>query len=153
MESGFSQEKNPFRNNRHLDLFGRHQVILCACIIKQDEPSQRSYREEDVYVVGNSVVDAIETKRAEKPSRSIFEIYLNLESGERMRVDIHKRENLTKSRFSSIIGGVTELVKAGQKVVSIKLTATQKVLEAYDLADHLTRLEEDYPQNFLQTPL
>lgn len=114
---------------------------------------REGYPEDDVHIVGNSVVDAIERKRAEKPSKSIFEIYPKLESGDWMRVDIHRRENLTKSRFSSIIGGIADLVKRGNKVVFIKLTATQKALEAYDLADYLTRLEGAYPRNFIQTPL
>jgi UDP-N-acetylglucosamine 2-epimerase (non-hydrolysing) len=46
-----------------------------------------------------------------------------------------------------------ELVKAGYKVILIKLTATQHALDKYGLSDLLDRLQRDYPHSFVQTPL
>jgi UDP-N-acetylglucosamine 2-epimerase (non-hydrolysing) len=70
-----------------------------------------------------------------------------------IRVDIHRRENLTPSRFSVIVKSLVELVKAGYKVILIKLTATQHALDRYGLTDLLDRLQREYPHSFVQTPL
>ena len=129
------------------------RLFFAPTALNKENLVREGYPEEDINVVGNTVVDAIEIKRAERPSKSIFEIYPKLESGEWIRIDIHRRENLTKSRFSSIIGGITDLVKSGHKVVFIKLTATQKAIDVYGLGEYLRNLEEQYPQNFIQTPL
>ena len=60
--------------------------------------------------MGNSVVDAINLKRNNKPKKSIFEIYPKLDSGNWIRMDIHRRENLTYNRFNAIIGGLIDIV-------------------------------------------
>ncbi len=72
---------------------------------------REGYPEEDIYVVGNTVVDAIRLKRRNKPNQSIFDIYPKLESGNWIRMDIHRRENLTTHRFNAIIGGLVDLIK------------------------------------------
>src|SRR5690606_39648554 len=79
--------------------------------LNRDNLVREGYPENFVHIVGNSVVDAIFQKRKEKPSQSIFDLYPQLEKGEWIRMDIHRRENLTHRRFTSIIGGLVELVK------------------------------------------
>jgi UDP-N-acetylglucosamine 2-epimerase len=132
---------------------------------------REGYPENTVYVVGNSVVDAIEIKRKSKPQSSIFELYPQLSSSlpsssspsyqsaaipirnEWIRVDIHRRENLTPSRFFAIIDSLIKLVKMGYRVILIKLTATQHALVTYGLVDTLNKLEKEYPHSFIQTSL
>ena len=128
---------------------------------------REGYPEENIYVVGNSVVDAIDIKRKAKPDSSIFDLYPALNThgsnstgrastlvrDEWIRVDIHRRENLTKFRFLNIIEAVVRLVETGYKVVLIRLTATEHALKAYGLVDRLNQLAKDFPDRFIQTPL
>lgn len=144
------------------------QFFFAPTVLNRDNLIREGYPEDLIYVVGNSVVDAIEMKRRSKPQSSIFDLYPELVSEltvtsslngaspvrkEWIRVDIHRRENLTPSRFSVIVKSLIELVKAGYKVILIKLTATQHALDKYGLTDLLDRLQRDYPHSFVQTPL
>jgi UDP-N-acetylglucosamine 2-epimerase len=147
------------------------QFFFAPTLLNQENLIREGYPEELIYVVGNSVVDAIEMKRRSKPQSSIFDLYPELVSElpltssssnastttasrkEWIRVDIHRRENLTPSRFSAIVKSLIELVEAGYRIVLIKLTATQHALDKYGLTDTLDTLQREYPRSFVQTPL
>ncbi len=110
--------------------------------------------EEDIFIVGNSVVDAINLKRLSKPQISIFEIYPQLESGDWIRMDIHRRENLTFNRFEAIISGMIDLIKTTNfKVNLVLLNATISALNRFGLYSKLKDLEQQYPKRFLISPL
>ena len=65
-------------------------------------------------------------KRRQKTSRSIFDLYPLLESGEWLRVDIHRRENLTRRRFMSILNSIGQLVRhSQQRIIFLMLNATE----------------------------
>jgi UDP-N-acetylglucosamine 2-epimerase (non-hydrolysing) len=115
---------------------------------------REGYPEEDIYIVGNSVVDAINLKRNNKPKQSIFDMFPILESGNWIRMDIHRRENLTYHRFNAIIGGLIDLItKTPFKVILILLNATISALNKYDLYSKLKKLEEQYSDKFIITNL
>jgi UDP-N-acetylglucosamine 2-epimerase len=94
---------------------------------------REGYPEESIYLVGNSVVDSIYLKRRElKPAESIFNIYPKLEFGEWLRMDIHRRENLTPRRFESIVNALVSLIKNTEhKVVPVMLNVTKSALRLY----------------------
>jgi UDP-N-acetylglucosamine 2-epimerase (non-hydrolysing) len=129
------------------------QFFFAPTKLNKENLVREGYPEEFVYVVGNSVVDAIHQKRSEKPSQSIFDIYPQLEKGEWIRADIHRRENLTERRFTSIIGGLVDLVKADRRVALVMLNATASALKQYGLESRLQKLASDYPDRFIITPL
>jgi UDP-N-acetylglucosamine 2-epimerase (non-hydrolysing) len=129
------------------------QYFFAPTELNKQNLIREGYPEDSIHVVGNSIVDAINLKRREKPHQSIFDFYPQAEIGEWIRVDIHRRENLTKIRFSAIIDGITDLVKLGYKVLFIKLNATRHALNAYGLDLKLDKLADSYPDNFIQTPL
>ena len=115
---------------------------------------REGYPDEDIHIVGNSVVDAIDIKRMKKPENSIFELYPKLESGNWIRMDIHRRENLTNHRFNAIIGGLTDLIKDSEfKVVLVLLNATISALNKFNLYNKLKDLENAYPEKFMMTEL
>ena len=115
---------------------------------------REGYPEEDIFTVGNSVVDAINLKRINKPKKSIFEICPQLESGDWIRMDIHRRENLTYNRFNAIIGGLIDLItQTDFKVILILLNATKSALNKFDLYSKLQRLEEQYSEKFIISDL
>jgi len=122
--------------------------------LNRDNLIREGYPDNDIYVVGNSVVDAIDLKRNNKPKDSIFDIYPKLESGNWIRMDIHRRENLTYHRFNAIIGGLIDLITKTQfKVVLVLLNATISALNRYDLYSKLKNLEEQYGEKFIITNL
>lgn len=122
--------------------------------LNRDHLIREGYPPDDIHIVGNSVVDAIDLKRKKKPSKSVFELYPKLESGNWIRMDIHRRENLTKNRFNAIIGGLVELIKNTQfKIVLVLLNATISALNRHDLYSTILDLEQSYPEKFLITPL
>ena len=122
--------------------------------LNKDNLVREGYPEELIYVVGNSVVDAIDIKRKQKPAESIFNIYPKLENGKWIRMDIHRRENLTRHRFNSIINGLINLIERTEhRVVLVMLNATASALKAYNLEDKLNNLSIDFPDKFVITPL
>ena len=115
---------------------------------------REGYPEEDIFTIGNSVVDAINLKRINKPKKSIFEWYPKLEYGNWIRMDIHRRENLTYHRFNAIIGGLVDLItKTDFKVILILLNATISALNKFDLYSKLQRLQEQYGEKFIMSNL
>jgi UDP-N-acetylglucosamine 2-epimerase (non-hydrolysing) len=130
------------------------QFFFAPTKLNRDNLVREGYPENFVHVVGNSVVDAIHQKRKEKSRQSVFDLYPQLEKGEWIRMDIHRRENLTHRRFTSIIGGLVELIKnTDKKVVLVMLNATMSALKQYNLESKLQVLAEQHPDKFLITPL
>jgi UDP-N-acetylglucosamine 2-epimerase len=146
------------------------QYFFAPTALNKRNLIREGYPEESVYIVGNSVVDAIDMKRRYKPEKSIFEIYPRLSSSSRflsqsggsslsnirnqwIRVDIHRRENLTRRRFLAIVEALIRLVKLGYRIILVKLTATQYALAEYRLTERLDELETEFPHNFIQTDL
>ncbi len=130
------------------------QFFFTPTQLNKEHLIREGYPENFIYVVGNSVVDAIHQKRKQKPRQSIFDLYPQLESGEWIRMDIHRRENLTERRFKSIVGGLTSLIKnTDKKVVLVMLNATVSALRQYGLDSNLQNLAQEYPEKFLMTPL
>jgi UDP-N-acetylglucosamine 2-epimerase len=130
------------------------QFFFAPTKLNQENLVREGYPEDFVHIVGNSVVDAIHIKRKEKPRQSIFDFYPQLEKDQWIRMDIHRRENLTRNRFMSIIGGLVELVEnTDKKVVLVMLNATMAALKQYGLDFKLQNLADQYPDKLLVTPL
>ena len=130
------------------------QYFFAPTHLNKEHLIREGYPEEFIHVVGNSVVDAIDLKRKEKSNTSIFDIYPKLEEDRWIRMDIHRRENLTEHRFKSIIHGLINLIKySDHKVVLVMLNATKSALKFYNLENEIKKLSEQYPNKFLITPL
>lgn len=110
---------------------------------------REGYPEKNIWVTGGVVVDALEMKRKEKAEKSIFDIYPKLEKGKWLRVDIHRRENLTPRRFKAIVETVSALVKKGNNVNFIEMSATRNALDYYNMRPALDKLKKY--KNFLHT--
>ncbi len=118
--------------------------------LNKDHLIREGYPEENIFNVGNSVVDAINIKRINKPKKSVFEIYPQLEFGNWIRMDIHRRENLNYNRFNAIIGGLIDLItKTDFKIILILLNATISALHKFNLFSKLKSLEEQYGDKFI----
>ena len=125
------------------------EFLFAPLEINRDHLIREGYPENRIWVIGGVVADALELKRSQKPARSVFTEYPQLSRGQWLRVDIHRRENLTPRRFRAIVGAVVKLVESGRQVVFIEMNATSHALEVYGLKDDLLKLK-DRP-NFLYT--
>ncbi|MDQ3872647.1 MAG: UDP-N-acetylglucosamine 2-epimerase [Thermoproteota archaeon] len=130
------------------------QFFFAPTKLNQKNLVREGYPEDFIHIVGNSVVDAIHIKRKERPPQSIFDFYPQLEKDQWIRMDIHRRENLTHKRFMSIVGGLVELIKTtNKKVVLVMLNATKAALKQYGLEFKLQTLAEQYPDRLVITPV
>ena len=131
------------------------QYFFAPTKLNRDNLIREGYPKESVHVVGNSVVDSIYIKRREiKSTESIFSIYPKLEVGEWIRMDIHRRENLTPRRFESIMNALVNLIKSTEhKLILVMLNATKSALKVYRLESKLQNLSQEYPDKFIITPL
>ncbi|MFW9923496.1 MAG: UDP-N-acetylglucosamine 2-epimerase [Candidatus Thorarchaeota archaeon] len=112
---------------------------------------REGYPENSIKVVGNSVVDAIDL--VPKPEKSAFDDFPELEKYDNwIRVDVHRRGNLTSKRFKAIVSGVLEMVKKGIPITWCELNATKTALEVFNLRKKILQANEKY-DNFVFTPL
>jgi len=125
------------------------QYLFAPVQLNKEHLLREGYPEDNTWVIGGVVVDALELKKKMKPEKSVFNIFPELEKGSWIRVDIHRRENLTPRRFRSIIGAIKELVKKGYNINFIEMSATRMALDYYGLRKDLEKLKRK--KNFLYT--
>ena len=125
------------------------EYLFAPVSLNKEHLLREGYFEKNIWVVGGVVVDALELKRKESSERSIFDVYPQLEKEQWLRVDIHRRENLTPRRFKSIIETISALVKKGYNVNFIEMSATRNALDYYKMRDVLSKLKKY--NNFLHT--
>lgn len=125
------------------------QFLFAPVELNKQHLLREGYPEKNMWVIGGAVIDALNLKRNEKPEKSIFDIYPQLEQGRWIRVDIHRRGNLTPNRFKAIIGGIKELVNKGYNVNFIEMSATRFALDNYNLRNEIEKLQKN--KNFFFT--
>ena len=125
------------------------EYLFAPINLNRDHLIREGYPEKNIWVVGGVVVDALELKRKEKPEKSVFNVYPQLEKGQWIRVDIHRRENLTPRRFNAIIGAIKALVNKGYNVNFIEMSATRNALDFYKMRGIIDNLRKR--KNYLHT--
>jgi len=127
------------------------QFLFAPTELNRRHLLQEGYPDDRIFVIGGVVVDALELKLKQKPARSIFQEYPALQKHRWLRVDVHRKENLTPRRFAAIIGGIKLLVRKGYYVNFIEMNATRTALQHYGLQSEIDRLRKK--KNFLYTPI
>ncbi len=112
---------------------------------------REGHPENKIWVTGGVVVEALEAKRHEVPTQSIFEKYPKLEQGQWIRVDIHRNENQVKGRIEAVVRGIKELVEKGHNICFVEMNRTKESMEKYNLLPIFERLRHN--KNFLYTTL
>jgi len=125
------------------------EFLFAPVELNKEHLVREGYPNENIWVIGGVVVDALELKRKEKSEKSVFDVFPQLEKGKWIRVDIHRRENLTPRRFKAIIGSIESLVKKGFSVNFIEMSATRNALDYYNMRNILAKLKKH--SNFLHT--
>ena len=125
------------------------EFLFAPLKLNKEHLVREGHPEQNIWVIGGVVADALALKREQKQKESIFDIYPRLKKGDWIRVDIHRRGNLTPRRFKAIIGAVVKLVEQGRCVNFIEMNATRHALEVYGLKKDLLNLKDR--KNFLYT--
>ena len=118
------------------------QFLFAPVELNRSHLLREGYSDKNIRVIGGVVSDALELKRRQKPEQSIFDLYPKLRKGDWLRVDIHRRGNLTPRRFKAIVGAIVKLVEGDRCVNFIEMNATRHALEVYGLKDDLLKLKE-----------
>lgn len=127
------------------------EFLFAPLEINREHLIREGYNPDKIWTIGGVVVDALDMKLKETPAQSIFAKYPALERDEWMRVDIHRKGNLTPQRFRHIIHAIKRLVEGGYHVNLIEMNATRFALEKYNLLGVVERLQRE--PNFLYTPI
>ena len=125
------------------------EFLFAPLDINKQHLLREGHPEKNIWVTGGVVVDALELKMKEKPEKSIFELYPQLENDKWIRVDIHRRGNLTYSRFKAVLGAMKLMVDKGYNVNFIEMNATRNALDAYKFREEIEKLSKN--KNFLFT--
>lgn len=127
------------------------RFLFAPTTLNRDHLLQEGYAPENIFVIGGVVMDALNLKLKEKPAKSIFQVFPALQRGKWIRMDIHRKENLTPRRFHAIVGAIKGLVQKGYQVNFVEMNATRLALEQYGLKNTLMSLQKK--KNFLYTPV
>lgn len=107
------------------------------------------FPEDRIFVVGNSVADAVEEAVGRIGQSTIFERYPTLRDGDFVRFCIHRRENcLSQKRFLAIYDAMKMLIEEGRKVLLINMNQTKMAFKQYGLTDEVKKLASTH-ENFI----
>jgi len=110
------------------------------------------YADDRIFVVGNSVVDAVNEALTRVSTSTIFERHPELVEGF-VRFCIHRRENcISEARFKSIYSAMKSLIEDGRTVLLISLFQTEAAFDRFGLRQEVEQLVKDHP-NFIYSPV
>lgn len=114
---------------------------------------QEGYPADRVFVVGNSVTDAVQEALSRASQSTVFQRYPQLAAGNFVRFCVHRRENCqSQSRFMAIYGAMKSLIESGRGVLLISLIQTERAFERFGLKAEVEALAATYP-NFIYSPV
>lgn len=111
------------------------------------------FLEEKMYVVWNTVVDAVNISKQKINESKAFEYYPNMKWKDFIFVTIHRRENCeNKNRFKSLFYAIKDLVSSWVYVCFLELNASKQAIINFWLEEELNNLIKKYPENFAYWP-
>jgi len=106
-----------------------------------------------IFVVGNSVVDAVEEAMTRIDQSKVFDHYPMLAQGNFVRFCIHRRENCgSDTRFKALYDAMTAMIKEGRNVLLITMTQTERAFERLGLKKEVEAMAKKY-KNFIYSPV
>ncbi|MDD5739540.1 MAG: UDP-N-acetylglucosamine 2-epimerase, partial [Candidatus Peribacteraceae bacterium] len=116
-------------------------------LLSEGFPSDR------IFVVGNSVVDAIAEAKTRIDQSKVFDHYPMLADGDFVRFCIHRRENCgSDRRFKAIYDAMVAMVQEGRNVLLITMTQTERAFERMGLKKEVEALAKKH-KNFIYSPV
>lgn len=111
------------------------------------------FPEDRIFMVGNSVVDAVNEAQSRIKTSAIFERFPLLAKGDFVRFCIHRRENCgSDRRFMTLYDAMVSLIKDGRNVLLITMIQTEKAFERLGMKKDVEALAKKY-KNFIYSPV
>lgn len=111
------------------------------------------FPQDRIFVVGNSVVDAVAEAERRMQQSTVFERFPTLADGDFVRFCIHRRENCgSDSRFRAIYDAMVSLIQDGRNVLLITMTQTERAFERMGLKKEVEALAKKH-KNFIYSPV
>lgn len=147
-----SQEPFPEQFNTRCSEAGSG-IHLAPVELDREFLLSEGFPDDRIFVVGNSVVDAMEEALARAGTSTVFERYPALKDGEFVRFCIHRRENcLSRQRFMAMYNAMKSLIEDGRKVLLINMIQTQAAFERFGLLTEVKELAKKH-RNFIFSPV
>ena len=117
--------------------------------LNRDHLIREGYPKDQIFVTNALVVDAMLHLKKGKIEQSIFEIYPQLGVGKWLRMDIHRKENLSEHRFRAIFESLESLIANGFSVNLVLLNGTKHAIQRWGLTERFEALKKS--PHFLPT--
>lgn len=126
-------------------------TVLTSCVsdlllapIKRNQQTLLSegYRPENIDIVGSLSADAVALQSKQKPEKTIYDCYPELAHGKWIRVDIHRRENLTKPILTALLKALQQLAAEKIQIVFVKYNAFISAVEHHKLSTLVEQAQE-----------
>jgi len=128
-------------------------VHLAPVELDREFMLSEGFPDDRIFVVGNSVADAVVEAQQRMGASTVFDRYPLLAEGDFVRFCIHRRENCSSDRrFRAIYDALVSLVKEGRKVLMISMLQTELAFERLGLKKEVLELAKKYP-NFIYSPV
>ena len=124
-------------------------IHLAPVALDREFLLSEGFPDDRIFVVGNSVADALEETLKRIDRSTVFERYPLLKDGDFVRFCIHRRENcLSQKRFLAIYGAMKMLIEEGRKVLLINMNQTKLAFEQFGLEREVEELAKTH-ENFV----
>lgn len=147
-----SQEPYPEQFNTRCSEAGTG-VHLAPAELDRIFLTDEGYADDRIFVVGNSVVDAVNDALSRAGTSTVFDRYPALKEGNFVRFCIHRRENcVSEPRFMAIYKAMKSLIEDGRTVLLISLFQTEAAIDRFGLRKEVEKLAKDHA-NFIYSPV
>jgi UDP-N-acetylglucosamine 2-epimerase (non-hydrolysing) len=124
-------------------------VHLAPVELDREFMLSEGFADDRIFVVGNSVADALRQAQGKLSSSDVFDRHPELADGNFVRFCIHRRENcVSERRFRAIYAAMKSLIEDGRTVLLINMIQTKKAFERFGLLDDLGALAKNH-KNFV----
>jgi len=124
-------------------------VHLAPVELDREFMLSEGFAEDRIFVVGNSVADALRQAQGKPSSSDVFDRHPELAGGDFVRFCIHRRENcVSERRFRAIYGAMKALVEEGRTVLLINMIQTKKAFQLFGLEKDVQQLAKKH-SNFI----
>ncbi len=128
-------------------------VHLAPVELDREFLQSEGFAEDRIFVVGNSVADAVEEGLANAKNSDVFRKFPVLADGDFVRFCIHRRENCqSEVRFRAIYGAMKQLIESGRTVLLIGMIQTDLAFERFNLKADVEALAKTH-KNFVYSPV
>lgn len=128
-------------------------VHLAPVELDREFMRSEGFEDDRIFVVGNSVVDAVKEAQVHAAQATVFTSYPILAKGDFVRFCIHRRENCNSAiRFRAIMGAMEQLLQEGKAVLLISLFQTEAAIDRFGMRDEIVLWQKKYP-HFIYSPV